>query len=135
MKKYQDGGKTGAQLKKEGQAMKAKGEGMKLKGQGQAMKAKGQAMKSEGKAMKKIGSDVKPKTAMDGVKALGYHIKQGGVYKKGGPVKNAKLAALKSAGSKGVKSGVNPKATASKVARGRVGGTSTAPKTTIPKRK
>ena len=37
---------------------------------------------------------MKPKTAMDGVNALGYHIKKGGVYKKGGAVKNAKLAAL-----------------------------------------
>jgi hypothetical protein len=36
---------------------------------------------------------------------------------------NANLQAAKTAGSKGVKSGVNPKATASKVARGRVGGT------------
>jgi hypothetical protein len=35
---------------------------------------------------------------------------------------NSKLQAAKSAGSKGVKSGVNPKAAASKVAKGRVGG-------------
>jgi hypothetical protein len=41
MKKYQDGGKTGAQLKKEGAAMKAKG----------------QAMKMQGKEMKKVGQD------------------------------------------------------------------------------
>ena len=38
-------------------------------------------------------------------------------------------------GSKGVKSGVNPKAAASSVARGRVGGTSAAPKTATPKAK
>ena len=57
-------------------------------------------------------------------------------YKTGGMVNsNAKVSALKSAGSHGVKSGVNPKAAASKVARGRVGGTSSAPKTAVPKAK
>ena len=63
----------------------------------------------------------------------------GGSMKKmktGGMVNpNAKLQAAKSAGSKGVKSGVNPKAAASKVAKGRSGGTSAAPKTAIPKAK
>ena len=66
-------------------------------------------------------------------------MKNGGTmkkYKTGGMVNsNAKVSALKSAGSKGVKSGVNPKAAASKVAKGRVGGTSTAPKTAVPKAK
>lgn len=62
--------------------------------------------------------------------------KVGRSYKTGGMVNsNSKVSALKSAGSKGVKSGTNPKATASKVARGRVGGTSTAPKTAVPKAK
>jgi hypothetical protein len=57
-------------------------------------------------------------------------------YKTGGMVNpNAKVSALKTAGSKGVKSGVNPKAAASKVAKGRSGGTSTAPKTAVPKAK
>lgn len=56
--------------------------------------------------------------------------------KTGGMVNpNAKLQAAKSAGSKGVKSGVNPKAAASKVAKGRSGGTSVAPKTAVPKAK
>ena len=61
--------------------------------------------------------------------------KNGGAkYKTGGMVNpNAKLQAAKTAGSKGVKSGVNPKAAASKVAKGRVGGTSVAPKAAIPK--
>ncbi len=66
-------------------------------------------------------------------------MKKGGTmkkYKTGGMVNsNAKVSALKSAGSKGVKSGVNPKAAASKVAKGRVGGTSAAPKTAVPKAK
>ena len=62
--------------------------------------------------------------------------KGGTTYKTGGMVNpNAKLQAAKSAGSKGVKSGVNPKAAASKVARGRSGGTSAAPKTAVPKAK
>jgi hypothetical protein len=54
--------------------------------------------------------------------------------KTGGMVNpNAKLQAGKVAGSKGVTPGVNPKAAASKVAKGRSGGTSTAPKTALPK--
>jgi hypothetical protein len=62
---------------------------------------------------------------------------KGGTTKKmktGGMVNpNAKMQADKTAGSKGVKSGVNPKAAASKRATGRVGGTSAAPKTALPK--
>lgn len=62
--------------------------------------------------------------------------KVGGSYKTGGMVNsNSKVSALKSAGSKGVKSGVNPKTSASKVAKGKVGGTSKAPKTAVPKKK
>jgi hypothetical protein len=58
------------------------------------------------------------------------------MYKTGGMVNaNANLKAGKVAGSKGVKSGVNPKAAASKVAKGRVGGTSVAPKKATPGRK
>jgi hypothetical protein len=64
---------------------------------------------------------------------------KGGTTKKmktGGMVNpNAKMQADKTAGSKGVKSGVNPKAAASKVARGRSGGTSAAPKKATPGRK
>jgi hypothetical protein len=57
-------------------------------------------------------------------------------FKTGGMVNsNTKVQALKSAGSKGVKSGVNTKASASKRATGRVGGTSAAPKTATPKAK
>ena len=46
---------------------------------------------------------------------------------------NGNQPVQKRAGSKGVRSGVNPKAKASKVTRGRVGGTSTAPKKALPK--
>jgi len=58
------------------------------------------------------------------------------MMKTGGMVNaNAKVSADKTPGSKGVKSGTNPKATASKVAKGKVGGTSKAPKTAVPKKK
>jgi hypothetical protein len=61
--------------------------------------------------------------------------KTGGYMMTGGMVNsNAKVSALKQAGSKGVKSGVNPKASASKVAKGRSGGTSKAPKDATPKK-
>jgi hypothetical protein len=56
------------------------------------------------------------------------------IMKTGGMVNaNANLKATATAGSRGVKSGINPKAAASKVVRGRVGGTSVAPKKAIPK--
>ena len=48
---------------------------------------------------------------------------------------NGNQPVQKTPGSKGVKSGVNPKAAASKVAKGRSGGTSAAPKTAVPKAK
>jgi hypothetical protein len=68
---------------------------------------------------------------------MGDFKKNGGTVKKmktGGMVNaNANLKATATAGSKGVKSGVNPKAAASKVAKGRVGGTSVAPKAAMPK--
>lgn len=55
-------------------------------------------------------------------------------YKTGGMVNpNAKVSKQTKPGSKGVKSGVNPKATAAKRATGRTGGTSTAPKGALPK--
>lgn len=56
-------------------------------------------------------------------------------YKTGGMVNpNAKVSALKKAGSNGVKAGVNPKATAAKKATGRTGGTSKAPRTAKPRK-
>jgi hypothetical protein len=57
-------------------------------------------------------------------------------YKTGGMVNaNAKLAATKSAGSKGVKSGVNPKAAASSTAKKPSAARSKAPKKAMPKAK
>ena len=56
--------------------------------------------------------------------------------KTGGMVNtNIKASVLKKAGTNGVKPGVNPKAKASTVAKGRVGGTSTAPKKATPGKK
>ena len=58
------------------------------------------------------------------------------MMKTGGMVNaNAKVSADKTPGSKGVKSGENAKVSASKVAKGKVGGTSKAPKTAVPKKK
>lgn len=48
---------------------------------------------------------------------------------------NGNQPVQKTPSTKGVKSGVNTKVQASNVAKGRVGGTSTAPKTAIPKAK
>ena len=83
-------------------------------------------------AIERAGSD-------EAARSAGYIKQKGGTTKKmktGGMVNpNANLQAGKTAGSKGVKSGVNPKAAASKVAKGRSGGTSAAPKTAIPKAK
>jgi uncharacterized protein YgiM (DUF1202 family) len=54
-------------------------------------------------------------------------------YMTGGMVNsNAKVSALKSAGSNGVKSGVNPKAKASTTTKGKTGGTSKAPTKATP---
>jgi hypothetical protein len=73
-------------------------------------------------------------------KAMGQGptMKKGGAmkakYKTGGMVNpNAKVSKQTTPGSRGVKSGVNPKAAASKVAKGRVGGTSKAPRGAMPK--
>lgn len=116
--KMQTGGTTGAQLKKEGAAMKAKG----------------MAMKTQGKAMKKIGSDMKPKTGMDGLKALAYHVKNMGVYKTGGMVNsNAKVTASKVAKGRPTKS-AEPMSAAKK-ATGKTGGVSKAPRAAAPKMK
>jgi hypothetical protein len=46
---------------------------------------------------------------------------------------NGNQPVQKTPGSKGVKSGVNTKVSASNVAKGRTGGTSSAPKSAIPK--
>lgn len=56
-----------------------------------------------------------------------------GMYKTGGMVNaNAKITAIKTPGSKGVKSGVNPKANAQVSAKGKIGGISKAPKDASP---
>lgn len=103
--KYQIGGATNAGT----DSIKAKA----------AAAAKAKAMK----AMKTTGSKV-GKTSTDAAKK----------YKIGGMVNpNSNVSKQTVPGSRGVKSGVNPSAAASKVARGTVGGTSTAPGTAMPK--
>ena len=77
-----------------------------------------------------------PKYAKEVAKLTPAQKKKAGVkMKTGGMVNpNAKIQAAKAAGSKGVKSGVNPKAVAAKKATGKSsGGVDTPPKTAIPK--
>jgi hypothetical protein len=62
------------------------------------------------------------------IKAKASTMKTGGMVNT-----NTKASVLKKAGTNGVNPGVNPKAKASTVAKGRVGGTSTAPKDATPK--
>lgn len=70
------------------------------------------------------------KPVLDKMKKAASKMKTGGMVNP-----NAKLQAAKTASTKGVMSGVNPKAAASKVAKGRSGGTSAASKTAVPKAK
>lgn len=62
------------------------------------------------------------------LKAKAAQMKTGGMVNS-----NSKVSKQTTPGSKGVKSGVNPKAAASKTAKGRSGGTSKAPKSATPK--
>ena len=80
VKKYKDGGKTGAQLKKEGEMLKAKG---------LAMKAEGKAMKAAGIKKKELGTYVKnnPIRAKLDKAMTGEYIPYVPTFKKGGSVK------------------------------------------------
>ena len=109
--KYQTGGTSGAQLKKEGAAMKAKGMAMKAKGQAQSVE------KFEN--MKRANNQVyNPVNKM----------KTGGMVNS-----NAKVAASRVASGRPVKS-AEPKSAAKK-ATGRVGGISKSPRAAAPKMK
>ena len=124
MKKYQDGGRT---ISEKAAARKvAKGKGTISKSYPSGPEEKGSYVGYSKEARKSDG----PWKSMKDSKPARPIMKTGGMVNS-----NAKVSALKSAGSHGVKSGVNPKAAASKVAKGRVGGTSAAPKTAVPKAK
>jgi hypothetical protein len=88
--------------------------------------------------MKDSGYPAKGETLEQYKRRMGP-MKKGGAIKKmktGGMVNsNSTVQAIKAAGSKGVKSGINTKVSASNTAKGRVGGTSSAPKSAIPKAK
>lgn len=158
MKKYQDGGKTGAGgspqpsapgttskkgkafptpkgaiMKIEGTAMKKKGQEMKAKGT--AMKAKGQAMKANAALGKKaaLRTTYTPgvrvgSQSMNSDGSMNYSMKTGGMVNS-----NAKVTASKVASGRPAKS-AEPKS-AAKQATGRVGGISKAPKSAMPKMK
>ena len=99
-----------------------------------AYKAIGSGAKKVDDALeKRYPNYTKKGSVYDGVKSAAKTILG---YKTGGMVNpNATVKRQAVAGSKGVKSGVNPKAAASNVAKGRTGGTSAAPKTATPKAK
>jgi hypothetical protein len=80
------------------------------------------------------GMTPEQRAKIKGIQRVGGSTKA--TYKTGGMVNaNAKLVATKSAGSKGVKSGVNPKAAASNVAKKPSKPRSKAPKKAAPGRK
>lgn len=131
MKKYQDGGRTIS----EKAAMRKVGKG---KGTIAYKYGSDSAPGTEGNKGEYIGYSRKARKDSASGKTMGTSMKDAKaprpVMKTGGMVNpNAKVQAAKVAGSKGVKPGVNPKASASSVATGRSGGTSVAPKTAIPK--
>jgi hypothetical protein len=117
--------------------------GINLKGGvnwfGEDSKMDGQYAREREAAKNKAKGEALGKSAASGLKkVLGY--KKGGTtkktYKTGGMVNaNANLKATKSPGSKGVKSGVNPKAAASKTAKKPSASRSKAPKKATPGRK
>jgi hypothetical protein len=122
--KYQDGGRT---ISEKAAARKvAKGKGTISKSYPSGPEEKGSYVGYSKEARKSDG----PWKSMKDSKPARPIMKTGGMVNS-----NAKIAADKTPGSKGVKSGVNPKAAASKVAKGKVGGMSTAPKTAVPKAK
>jgi hypothetical protein len=128
------GSMTGKQYRQEKRGVKreAKLERIKSGKQGdrvdnviKAVGAGAEAVANVTDAVKSVRGPITPRQKMGG--------RTKSTYKTGGMVNsNAKVSALKSAGSKGVKSGVNLKAAVSKIAKGRVGGTSTAPKKAVP---
>jgi hypothetical protein len=147
VKKYQDGGSTATIKSGAKQIAKGVKDGIKdnIKSAKKNIKAvikatpEYKAYKAVGRTAKSIDDKIEKRYpnytgkgslydgAKQGIKTLlGY--KTGGMVNPNSTVKKQTVP-----GSKGVKAGVNPSATASKVARGRVGGTSTAPKTAMPK--
>ena len=131
VKKYQDGGRTISQ--KAAARKTAKGKGFTSYSYGTKDAPGSEGNKGKYIPFTRAGKKDAKETGMVSSNEMKSSRK---IMKTGGMVNsNSKVSALKSAGSHGVKSGVNPKATASKVARGRVGGTSSAPKTAVPKAK
>lgn len=131
VKKYQDGGRTISQKAAARKTAKGKGFTDYVMGTKDAPGSEGN--KGTYIPFTRQGRQDAKKTGMVSSKEMKSPRK---VMKTGGMVNsNAKVSALKSAGSHGVKSGVNPRAAASKVARGKVGGISSAPKTAVPKAK
>jgi hypothetical protein len=126
-KKYEVGGMTDTQTCGGPGKPKCR---KKFKSKGKSQETKGSILGTLGAIAGGIGGYAAYKKLKEKKKGGATKMKTGGMVNA-----NANLVATKSAGSKGVKSGVNPKAAASKVARGRSGGTSVAPKKATPGRK
>jgi hypothetical protein len=142
----------GQELKRIGDAKKAKGEAMKADALSKkaamrttytpGVRLGNDSVNSDGSITKSLqkggsisdrGEKRRLKKSIKGMQK-GYKPISGPSFKTGGMVNaNASVKKQTVPGSRGVKSGVNPSATTSKVARGRVGGTSVAPKKAIPK--
>lgn len=104
----------------------------------QKFKSKGKSQETKGGILGTLGAIAGGLGGYAAYKKLKEQQKGGATkatYKTGGVVNpNAKVSALKSAGSKGIKSGVNTKASASKSATKYTGGKSTAPKAASPRK-
>jgi TPR repeat protein len=130
MKKYKDGG-TPKKARLEGRAAKKMGKAQRTYKEAEATlsEAKSSGMKMDYADAEQLFN----RSARQGDRAKKLKAKAA-MMKTGGMVNaNSKVSKQTVPGSKGVKSGVNPKAAASKVAKGRSGGTSAAPKTATPK--
>jgi len=145
MKQYQDGGYNDTSGKKKlGPALgigipSAAGVGIIASMIKNAVKRKKDKKAEENKKLLEENAKTKSSTKFEPPAPTSFEKqKRGGAMRKtkfmtGGMTNaNAKVSALKKAGSNGVKSGVNPKASASKVAKGRSGGISKAPKGATP---
>jgi hypothetical protein len=133
MKKYAAGGtdpsKKKARLDKRANKVMARAQRTYAESLGAIEDAKKSGTKADiGGAEQLQNRSLRQEARAKKLKAKATSMKTGGMVNA-----NSKVSKQTTPGSKGVKSGVNPKAAASKTAKGRSGGTSKAPKTATPK--
>lgn len=130
MKKYKDGG-TPKKARLESRASKKMGKAQRTYKEAEATLS--DAKSSRNPMDYADAEQLFNRSARQGERAKKLKAKAA-MMKTGGMVNaNSKVSKQTVPGSKGVKSGVNPKATPTKRATGRSGGTSAAPKTAVPK--